>query len=85
MYIYWPWHRNNEKDPKFEVDYHLWISKYKSIFGKVDTPRLSDEIVVIKKLKNTVPWIYVIWDFNGEEIVAMIYKKRIAKDKSNRV
>ena len=29
----------------------------------------SEEVFVIKKFKNTVPWIYVINYLNGEEIV----------------
>ena len=28
-----------------------------------------------KKVKNTVPWTYVIQDFNGEEIVGTFYEK----------
>ena len=40
---------------------------------------------MIKKLKNSVPWTNVIRDFNGEEIVEMIYEKRIAKGKSKRI
>ena len=34
---------------------------------------------MITKVKNTVPWTYVISDFKGEEIVL---QKRIAKNKS---
>ena len=30
---------------------------------------------MIKELKNTVPWTYVISDHKGEEIVAIFYKK----------
>ena len=33
-------------------------------------PNWSEEIFVIKKIKNTVPWAYVINDLNGEEIVS---------------
>ena len=29
-------------------------------------PNWSEEVFVIKKVKNTVPWIYVINDLNGE-------------------
>ena len=35
---------------------------------------------VIKQIKNTVTWTYVISDLNEEEIVGNFYKKRIAKD-----
>ena len=33
----------------------------------------------LKKLKNIVPWSYVISDINGKEIVGMFYKKELQK------
>ena len=30
---------------------------------------------VIKEIKNTVPWTYVISDLNGEEIAGSFYEK----------
>ena len=33
--------------------------------------------LVIKKLKNIVPWTYVINDLNGEEIVGTFYGKEL--------
>ena len=30
---------------------------------------------MIKKIKNTIPWAYVIDDFNGEEITGTFYEK----------
>ena len=33
------------------------------------------KVFVMSKIKNTVPWTYVISDLNGEEIVAMFYEK----------
>ena len=33
---------------------------------------------MIKKVKNTVSWTYVISDLNGEEIAGTFYEKRIA-------
>ena len=69
----------NDKDPKFEVGDHVWISKYKNIFPKGYTPNWSEEIFVIKKVKNTVPWIYVISDFKGEEIIETFYEKELQK------
>ena len=30
---------------------------------------------MIKKIKNTVSWRYIINDFNGEEIIGIFYKK----------
>ena len=38
-------------------------------------PNWSEEIFVIKKVKNTVPWTYVNNDLNGEEIIGTFMKK----------
>ena len=65
----------NDKDSKFKVGDHVRISKYKNIFAKGYTPNWSEEVLVIKKVKNTVPWIYVINDLNGEEIIGTFYEK----------
>ena len=64
----------NDKNPKFKVGDHVRISKYKNIFAKGYMPNWSEEIFVIKKIKNTVPWTYVINDLNGEEITATFYE-----------
>ena len=53
---------SNEKDPKFKVGDHVRISKYKNIFAKGYAPNWSEEIFVIKQIKNTVPLTYVICD-----------------------
>ena len=58
----------NKKDPKFKVGDHVRISKYKNIFAKGYTPNWSEEVFVVSKIKNTVPWTYVISDLNGEPI-----------------
>ena len=57
---------SNEKDSKFKVGDHVRISKYKNIFAKGSNANWSEEVVVVSKIKNTVPWIYVISDLNGE-------------------
>ena len=56
----------SDKDPKFKVGDHVRISKYKNIFAKRYTPNWSEEVFIVSKIKNTVPWTYVINDFNGE-------------------
>ena len=68
-----------DNDPKFKVGDHVRISKYKNIFGKGYTPNWSEEVFVIKKIKNTVPWTYVINDLNGEEITGTFYEKELQK------
>ena len=69
----------NYKDPKAEVGDHIRISKYKIIFAKGCTPNWSEEVFVIKKVKNAVPWIYVISDLNCEEIFRIFYEKELQK------
>ena len=69
----------NNKDPKFKVGDCVRISKYKSIFAKGYMPNWSEEVFVIKKIKNTVPWTYVINDLNGEEIIGTFYEKELQK------
>ena len=47
---------DNKEDPKFEVADHVGISKYKNMFAKSYTPNTSEEVFVVKKVKNTVLW-----------------------------
>ena len=65
----------NDKDPKFKVGDHVRISKYKNIFAKGYTPNWSEEVFVIKKVKNTVPCAYVISDLNDQELLEHFIKK----------
>ena len=65
----------NDKDPKFKVGDHVRISKYKNIFAKGYTPNWSVEAFVVSKIKNSIPWTYVINDLNGEEIIGKFYEK----------
>ena len=69
----------NDKDPKFKVGDHVRILKYKNIFAKGYTPNWSEEIFVIKRIKNTIPWSYVINDLNSEEIIGTFYEKELQK------
>ena len=46
--------------------------KCKNIFATGSTPNWSKEVFVIKKVKNTVPWTYVINDLNDEEIIGTV-------------
>ena len=39
-------------------------------------PNLSEEIFIIKKIKNTVPWTFVITDLNVEEIIGKFMKMK---------
>ena len=70
---------SSKRNPKFKVGDPVRISKYKNIFAKGYVPNWSEEIFVIKKVKNTVLWTYVINDLNGEEIIGSFYEKELQK------
>ena len=70
---------HSNKDPKFKVGDHVKISKYKNIFAKGYTPNCSEEVLVIKKVKNIVPWTSVINDLKGEETIGTFYEKELQK------
>ena len=67
----------NDNDPKFKVGDHVRISKYKNICAKGYTPNWSEEVFVIKEIKNTAPWRYVINDLNGGEIIVTFYENEL--------
>ena len=71
---------SNDKNPKFKVGDHVRISKYKNIFPKGYMPNWSEEIFVISKMKNTIPWTYVLNDLNGEEIIGTFYENELQKN-----
>ena len=70
----------NDKDPKFKVGDFVRISKYKNIFAKGYTPKWFEEVFLIKKVKNTVPWTHVINDLNGEKHFIKKNFKRLIKE-----
>ena len=58
---------------------YVRFSKYKNIFAKGYTQNWSEEVFVVSKIKNTVPWPYVISDLDGEKIAASLYEKKLRK------
>ena len=74
---------SNDKDPKFKVGDHVRVSKYENIFAKGYMPNWSEEIFAIKKIKDTVPWTYVINDLNGEEVIGTFYENELQGTKQN--
>ena len=70
---------SNKRNPKFKVGDHARISKYKSLFAKGYVRNWSEEVFVINKIKNTVPWTYAINYLNGEEIKGSFYEKEWQK------
>ena len=69
----------NKEGPNFEIGDHLEISKHKKLLAKSYTLNWSEEDFVTKKVKNTVPWTYVIGDLNGEESFGTLYEKELQK------
>ena len=69
----------NDRDLKFKIGDYVRISKYKNIFAKGYMSNWSEEVFIIIKIKNTVPWTYVINDLNGEEIIGTFYEKELQK------
>ena len=69
----------NDNDPKFKVGDHVRISKYKNIFAKDYTPNWSEEVFVIKEIKNTVPWTYVVNDLNNEQVTGTFYENELQR------
>ena len=51
----------------------------KNIFAKGYVPNWSEKVFMIKKVKETVSWTYVISDLKGEKIVETYYKKELHK------
>ena len=70
---------SNKKDPKFKIGDHVRTSKNKISFAKGYIPSCSEEVFVISKIKNTVPWTYIISDMNGEEITGSFYENELKK------
>ena len=70
---------SNEKDPKFKLGDRVRISKYKNVFAKGYVPNWSEEVFVVNKIKNTLPWTYEINDLNREKIVGSSYEKELQK------
>ena len=70
---------SNITKPKFKVGVHVRISKYKNNFAKGYTKNLSEEVFVVSKIKDTLPWTYLISDWNGGKIAGSFYKKELQK------
>ena len=69
----------NGKDSKFKNGDIVRISGYKYIFAKSYTPNWSEEVFLVRKVKNTVPWTYAISDLQREESDVTFYEKELQK------
>ena len=72
---------NNKERPKLKVYDNLRISKYKNNFAEGYVSNWSEVAFLIKNVKNTVPWTYVISDLKDEENVETFYEKELHKTK----
>ena len=63
----------NYQDPKFKIGDIVRTSKYKNIFAKGYVPNWSEEVFVIKKVKNTGE------EIKEEEIFGKFYEKESQK------
>ena len=67
---------------------HVRISKHKfllcyfakkNIFAKGYAPYWSEEVLVVSKIRITVPWANVVSDLSGEDITGSFYEKEFQK------
>ena len=59
------------KNSKFKIGDTVRISNYQNIFAKSYVPNWSEEVFVIKTVKNIASSTYTISDLKGEEIVGI--------------
>ena len=57
----------------------LKYQNIKTFSQKVYTRNWSEKVFMIKIIKDTVPWTYVIIDLNGEEIPGTFNEKELQK------
>ena len=57
----------------------LEFRNFKNIFAKGYALNWSEKVFVISNIKNTVPWIYVVSELNGEEITGSFSEKELQK------
>ena len=69
----------NDKDSKSKVGDHVRISKLKNIFATGYIPNWSEEVFIRSKIRNTVPWTYIINYLNVKEIIGTFYEKKLQK------
>ena len=66
----------NDEDPKFKISDIVRISKFKNIFAKSYVSSWSEEVFVIKKVKNTVPLLKIL---KAKELLERYTKKNCKK------
>ena len=69
--------QKNKEGFQFKVGHRVRISKYKNISAKGYVPNWSEQVLVIKKVKNNVQWAYVIIGLEDKKIVGTFYEKEL--------
>ena len=78
--IYIHFNKENDKEgSKFKVGDNVRISKYKNSFAKGYVLNWFEEVFVIKKVKNTVPWTYVKIEILTEKKLLECFIKKNCK------
>ena len=78
MNVYNKFQIRNQK-PKFKVGEKVRISKFKHVFEKGYTPNWTTEIFTINKIRNTVPFTYMLKDYRNDTIVGSFYEQELLK------
>ena len=65
--------------PKLKVGDNVRISKYKTTFSKGYTPNWTEEIFIVKTVKNTNPPTYGLEDLKGEDVTGGFYEQELQK------
>ena len=68
-----------KKGPKFKVDDCVRIQNTKTFLLKDILQIGQERFLVLIKIKNTVPWTYVVSDLNGKKIIGSFYEKELQK------
>ena len=77
------YHSTMKVKKKLELVILLEYQNVKMFLKTFYTPNRSENVFVIKKVKNTVSRIYVINYLNSEEIVGALYEKQLQRTNHN--
>lgn len=69
----------NNKPPKFKVGDRVRIPYYKNVFDKGYFPKWTYEVFVVKTIKYTTPYMYVLKDYKGETVRGSFYENEMLK------
>lgn len=64
--------------PRFKVDDHVRISKYKTIFTKGYLPNYTEEIFKVQEVIYTKPFVYKLVDLLKEDVDGLFYEQELS-------